>query len=177
MADIRVLGIAQAVKNLQAMSVAIQKRVTRKAVRAATLLLMRPIKAGAYGPSRKKQTGLLQRSIGMVVSTKLRGRIVGKVIARPVDITARTKVAQAVRATRKFKSNNATETAAFYWRFLEKGTGPRATQGGANRGAITPRPWVLPSFGAHSGSALDAFARVFNEETEAEAKKLNTRKP
>jgi HK97 gp10 family phage protein len=172
MADVRVLGIAQAVKNLQAMSVAIHKRVTRKAVRAATLIFNRAVKAGAYGTGRQKRTGLLMRSLGMVVSTKQRGLVVGKIIARPVDITARTKVAQAVRASRKFKANNATETAAFYWRFLEKGTGPRTTQGGASRGALSARPWVVPAFDANVSSALDRFASIFRDEVEAEARKL-----
>jgi len=171
-ADIRVLGIAQAVKNLQEMKLAIQKRVTRKAVRAATLIFNRAVKSTAYSPARQKRTGLLQRSLGMTISTKQRGRVVGKIIARTVDITARTKVAQAVRASRKFKSNNATETAAFYWRFLEKGTGPRTTQGGASRGSLTARPWVVPAFNANVSSALDRFASIFNAEVEAEARKL-----
>lgn len=174
MADIRVLGIAQAVKNLQNMKFAITKRVTRKAVRAASLLILQAVKGGAYGPGRQKQTGLLQRSIGLVISTKQRGLVVGKIIARPVDITARTKVAQAVRASRKFKANNATETAAFYWRFLEKGTGSRVTSRGAHRGTLTARPWVVPAFNATTSSALDRFASIFNAETEAEARKLKT---
>lgn len=170
---LRVLGIQQAVKNLREMQFAITKRVTRQAVRAATLEISRAVKQGAYGPSRKKITGLLQRSIGMVVSTKQRDRVVGKVIARPVDITARTKVAQAVRGARKFKAS-ATETTAFYWRFLEKGTGPRTTQGGANRGSLSARPWVVPTFNSRVSAALDVFTSVFNAKTDEEARKLST---
>lgn len=169
----RVVGIAKAVENLRLMGDAITKRVTRKAVRQATRVIMLQIKQTTYSGDRQRRTGLLGRSIGMAVSTKLRGFVVGKVVARPVDVTGKSKVAQAVRRARKAKLNNATETTAFYWRFLEKGTKARSTQGGANRGSVSPRPWVVPAFNARSSEAIDVFAKIFNRETEAEARKLD----
>ena len=176
--EVRVLGIAQAVKNLREMADAIQKRVTRKAVRAATRVIMRQVKTTTYGGGRTKRTGLLVRSISMAMSSK-RDVIKGKVVARPVNVTGKSKVAQHVRRARKAKLGNATEMAAFYWRFLEKGTGPRATKGGANRGHVRALPWVVPAFDAKSGEALDVFTKIFNRETEDEARKiyLKGRKP
>jgi len=176
-ADFQVLGIAQAVKNLQEMSRAIQTRVTRKAVRSATGLILKAVRGDTYKGDRTRRTGLLLRSLAMTVSTKRRDVIVGKIVMRPVSVTGKSRVAQRVRSSKKAKLGNATEMAAFYWRFLERGTKPRTTKGGANRGAVAASPWVEPAFDRTSGTAIDAFAKRFNREVEEEAKKLNTQLP
>lgn len=173
----RVLGVKQAVDNLRAMSFAIAQRVTRKAVRASTRVIATQVKATTYTGNRHKRTGLLGRSLSMTVSAKKSGEITGKIIARPVDVTGKTKVAQHVRRAKKAKLGNATEMPAFYWKFLEKGTDRRTTSGGANRGRVSARPWVVPAFDAKSGEALDTFATIFNRETEDEARKLPTGVP
>lgn len=174
---IRVLGISQAVANLRTMADALQVRVTRKAVRAATTVILKQIKATTYNAPRDRRTGLLGRSLGLTISTRKAGWVVGKIIMRPVDVTGKSRVAQHVRRLKKAKLGNATEMAAYYWRFLEKGTKKRSTKGGANRGSVPAMPWVVPAFDAKSTEALDVFSKVFNRETEAEAKKLNTRSP
>jgi len=170
-AGMRVVGIAKAVKNLKDMGDAIEKRVARKAVRAATKIIAAAVKGTTYGGPRHKITGLLQRSQGISVSSK--GNIItGKIIMRPVDVSGNTKVARLVRHHRKAKANNVTEMAAFYWRFLEKGTNRRTTASGANRGAVPAMPWVVPAFDATDNAAVDQFAKVFNAETEREAAQL-----
>lgn len=172
---VRVLGVAQAVKILRELGDKVAKRVTRKAIRASTRIIMREVKRTTYSGGRERRTGLLGRSLAMTVSSKGGGdRIVGKIVMRPVDVTGKSKVAQHVRRSRKAKLGNATEMAAFYWRFLEKGTKARQTQSGANRGHVSPRPWVVAAFDAKSGAAIDAFAAIFNREIEDEARKLSS---
>ncbi|HKV17354.1 MAG TPA: HK97-gp10 family putative phage morphogenesis protein [Reyranella sp.] len=169
----RVVGISKAVANLKQLGDAIASRVTRKAVRAATRVIMLQVKRTTYSGDRDRRTGLLGRSLSMTVSAKQGKAIVGKVVMRPVDVTGKSKVAQNVRRARKAKLGNATQMTAFYWRFLEKGTKTRATQSGANRGRVMPSPWVVPAFDAKSGEAIDVFAKIFNRETDAEARKLD----
>jgi HK97 gp10 family phage protein len=167
----RVVGIAQAVKNLADMSDAIVNRVTRKSVRAATRVIANQIKSTTYGGGRHRITGLLQRSQAISVSSK--GDIItGKVVMRPVDVSGNTKIARLVRRTKSAKINRAGQIAAFYWRFLEKGTATRQTASGANRGAVPAMPWVVPAFDATDNAAVDAFAKMFNSETEREAAQL-----
>lgn len=173
---IKVLGIAQAVATLRELGNVVMKRVTRKSVRAATKLIQRQVKSTTYSGDRQRRTGLLGRSLAITVSSKGGGdSIVGKIVMRPVSVTGKSKVAQNVRRSKKAKLNNATEMAAFYWRFLEKGTKQRQTQSGANRGSVSPRPWVEPAFDSKATQAIDAFASVFNRETEDEARKLASR--
>lgn len=172
--ELKLIGVDQARRTLEEMSLAVQKRITRKAVRASLDPIYKKIKGSAYGGDRQKRTGLLQRSIGTSTSTKMAGLVTGKVLARNVKITGKTKVAQLVRAKRRPKAN-VTEYRAFYWRFLEKGTKKRQTSGGANRGSIGASPWVEPSFDATAGTALERFREVFNRETDIEARKLYTR--
>lgn len=167
----RVLGIEQAVANFKQMSDAIQNRITRKAVRAATRTIAQAVKAATYKGGRTQRTGLLVRSQAISVS-KRADVIVGKLVMRPVDVTGKSKVAQRVRRSKKAKLNNATEMAAFYWRFLERGTTKRTTKTGKNRGRVPAMPWVEPAFDASAGVALDRFSEIFNREIEDEARKL-----
>ena len=170
-AGMRIVGIAKAVANLRSMADAVEKRVARKAVRAATKIIAAAVKSTTYGGPRHRITGLLVRSQAISVSSKA-NVITGKIIMRPVDVSGNTKVARLVRHHRKAKLNNATEMAAFYWRFLEKGTAQRSTKSGANRGAVPAMPWVVPAFDATDNAAIDQFAKVFNAETEREAAQL-----
>jgi len=168
----RVLGIADCVRNLKKLGDTVMTRVTRKAVRSATAVILRQVRRTTYSGDRDRRTGLLKASLGMSVSAKSAGLIVGKVVMRPVDVTGKSRVAQNVRRKRKAKQNNATEMAAFYWRFLERGTKKRTTKGGANRGSVNPSPWIEPAFDSTNAEALDKFKQVFERETEAEARKL-----
>ena len=60
----------------------------------------------------------------------------------------------------------------YYWWFLEKGTRPRRTARGANRGAVSPRPWVVPTFNANSGQAIEAFKTTLTRRLDEAANQL-----
>jgi len=54
----------------------------------------------------------------------------------------------------------------FYGRFLEKGVGQRRTRLGANRGALTSRPWLEPAARASKAAAGRAAAEVIRRRLE-----------
>jgi HK97 gp10 family phage protein len=156
---VRPLGIAQAVKNLETLSQGLQSNITRAAVRRATNVIGRAIKATTYSAGRKQITGLLLRSQSVAVSKK--GEIItGSVRMRDVNITSNSRVARLVRKHRSVKAGT-TKTRAFYWWFLEKGTQ-----------RIKARPWVIPAFDATSATAIDAFAETLRNRVDAETAKL-----
>lgn len=169
---IRPLGIAQTVQNLQQLSKRLQNNIMRQAIRAATNVIAKPIKGGTYGAGRQKITGLLQRS--QTVSVSMKGdQIDGRVRMRDVDVAGNSKVARLVRHHRSFRSGKTPKAMrAYYWWFLEKGTQPRRTSGGASRGSVTARPWVVPTFDAYDNAALDAFSQVLSKRVDEESANL-----
>lgn len=49
------------------------------------------------------------------------------------------------------------EGSAFYWRFVEFGTGQRRTRGGADRGPVRAKPFMRPAFERRKQEALLTF--------------------
>jgi hypothetical protein len=179
----RVLGLEQAKRNLQALSDKLQNSIVRASLRAAGNTYLAATKAATYGPGRQQRTGLMQRA--QSVATSKRGdQLSAKVRMREVSVGGSSGFAQAVRARHGIKSLTRTVTRRgktstkpvsmrpFYWWFLEKGTGQRRTASGANRGAITARPWVVPTFYGTSDRAIESFRDTLNRRLEEAANQL-----
>lgn len=170
MIEVKVLGIEQTVRNLESLSKSLQTTVVRQALRAAMKVIATRIKADTYGPGRQRITGLLSRSQG--VSTYKDGDdIKAKLRMRDVDVSGPSKLARLVRGQRHL-SDRTRKYRAFYWWFLEHGTGERHTAKGANRGAVSARPWVVPDFESTSNAALDAFNAMLARRVDEESAKL-----
>jgi HK97 gp10 family phage protein len=177
MADgIRVLGVSQAVKNLQTLSTRLQSNIVRQATRAAVNTIASAVKAKTYGAGRQKQTGLLLRSQRVSVS-KQQDEITGRLRMKKIDVSGKSRLARAVRKRRGIDpKGKGTQQAAFYWLFLEKGTKERTTRGGAKRGAVPASPWVNPTFDERADSAIEAFRKVLSERVTQECAQLPTGK-
>lgn len=172
--DIRVLGLAQVVKNLQTLSEALQKKIMRRAVRAAAVPYAKEVKATTYGGKRHRRTGLLIASQSISTGTK-GDDVIAKVRMRDVNIAKDNKIGRAVRGARSLVPGAAKtpeKYRAFYWRFLEYGTKQRRTKSGADRGAVGESKWVRPAFDSKSDEAINAFRLRLASDLEAEAAKL-----
>lgn len=171
--SIRVLGLGEAINNLKQLEEKLRNNIIRRASRAAANVYLKDVKAQAYGAGRKMRTGLLGKSPGVAVSKK-GDRITGRVKMRPINVAGKTKVAALVRKSRNLSvdPDKARRFAAFYWRFLEKGTPERKTKSGAGRGSVSARPWVNPIFNSDSTAALDAYKAAIQAGLNEEALKL-----
>ena len=186
---IEISGLSQAKANFQKLSADVQRDIGRQALREAAKTLAEPMKAATY-TTFTRRTGAIRAGLGVGVqhdpkSDKLTGYVeeYAQSIAGPA-----TPFASLVRKrlSGKRRRSAPTSSIAFWWRFLEFGTGPRRTGrtpaflrshkigthpkgqarqlksvgtwlATANRGGITARPWLRPVFGANAPQAIQSF--------------------
>src|SRR5687767_3888859 len=99
----RVLGLDQAKRNLQALSDKLQNSIVRASLRAAGNTYLKATKAATYGAGRTRRTGLMERA--QSVATSKRGdTLSAKVRMREVSVASNSGFAQAVRARHGIKS-------------------------------------------------------------------------
>ena len=58
----------------------------------------------------------------------------------------------------------------WYLKFYEKGTGPRFTKKGANRGKLAARPFLLPAIESKRHEAIEKIGEVLGKEIEQAAR-------
>jgi HK97 gp10 family phage protein len=179
---IELKGLSQAKANFQKLSAEVQREIGRQALRAAGQTLAEPMKAATY-TTFTRRTGAIRAGLGVGVqhdpkNDTLTGYVeeYAQSIAGPA-----TPFASLVRKrlSGKRRRSAPTSSIAFWWRFLEFGTGPRRAGRTpaflrsrkigssaksqvrqlravgrwlktANRGGIKPRTWLRPIFGVKS---------------------------
>jgi HK97 gp10 family phage protein len=186
---IEITGLSQAKANFQKLSAEVQREIGRQALREAAKKLSEPMKAATY-TTFTRRTGAIRAGLGVGVqhdpkSDKLTGYV--EEYAQSIGGPA-TPFAALVRKrlSTKRRRSAPTSSIAFWWRFLEFGTGPRragrtpaflrshkigthpkgqARQlksagtwlATANRGGIIARPWLRPVFGANAPQTIQTF--------------------
>jgi hypothetical protein len=185
-------GLLQARDNMKKLGKIVQTKVARDAMRTLSWALARPMRAATY-TTFVKRTGAIRRGLGVWVAFNadegtqtLRAWVVEyqQSIAGPADAF---KALVRKRTGRKKRGAVKLTSTAYWWRFLEKGTGPRRSVAtpkamrtgkwsgrekvrtrqqaaasrwqttGGSRGAIKPRPWLIPAFNAAAPSAIEEF--------------------
>jgi len=185
-------GLKQAKENMQKLGKIAQTKVARDGLRTLSWALTRPMRAATY-TTFVKRTGAIRKGLGVWVAFNadegtqtLRAWVVEyqQSIAGPADAF---KTVIRKRTARKRRGAVKLTSTAYWWRFLEKGTGARKSvatpkamrtgkwsskekvrtrqqaaasrwqSSGGSRGAIKPRPWLVPAFNAAAPSAIEEF--------------------
>jgi hypothetical protein len=182
-------GLSQAKDNFQKLGADIQKEIGRAALREAGWVLARPMRAATY-TTFLRRTGAIKSGLGVVVARNAKDDSLTALVEEyPQSLAgAATPFKSLVRQRLATSRRRSTPTAsiAFWWRFLEFGTGPRRARAtprflrtgkvsrtakgearqlkSANRwlafgarGGIRPRTWLRPVFGANAAQALSSF--------------------
>lgn len=171
--ETRVLGLPNLMQNLRTLEEKLALSILRQSSRKAANVYLAATRATTYGTGRQKITGLLQRS--QSIASKMQGdTITSGVKVRAVSVSSTSSFA---RNYRRVHNTTKTKTLAYYWRFLEFGTPQRHTKSGANRGLITPRPWVRPAFEARADAAIEAYRVNTRDRLDEEARQLPTGVP
>lgn len=181
---LRVTGLRQAAENLAKLSAETQTSIMRAAVWAG-LDVVRKAAAGATYTTFKRRAGAIGRGFGIAVAREPSGtELIG---ALTQDLQAAAGLGRVFKGTRKRGQPRALpvdyKAVAYWWRFLEFGTGPRRAmrmpgkrasaarlakyQASANRGAIASRSWVRPATSGSAQAAVDAFDKKLRERIEA----------
>jgi len=205
-ANLQALGLKQTSQNFAELAGPIKDRVGRSASLRGMLVVNRAVKAATYS-TFSRVSGFIRSGFSVRVSRQLTpdGELLSFLVQHPQDITGHSEAATAFRkayVTRLSgkRSVSIEPQKAFWWRFLEFGTGPRfskkkpkflkrgtgpagprewrslrAYQGAGARGAITSRSWIRPARAASEHQAVDAFTKWFREDTESEVARLPKR--
>jgi HK97 gp10 family phage protein len=189
---LQVTGLKQARDNMAALPAIVKLKVGRDALRAAAWTVEHEVQARTY-TTFHRLTGAIGAGLRVGVGHQLKGEVLNAVVGEfPQQATAGSPMGRLLRQS--YGGSRADKYAfggsvAFWWRFLELGTGPRRamrTPRGAhpskqrvdrwmssgNRGAISPRPWVRPALAASAQNAVDVFRRTLVERIEAEVNQL-----
>lgn len=202
MSGVEVSGLSQTKDNFNQLSALVQTEIGRKALREAGWAMAGPMRAATY-TTFTKRSGAIRRGIGVAVSAQPKDRkLVAAVNEYPQSI-AGTSPAQALfRSHFKLKGHRPSKRQgggglrvdvaafAFWWRYLEFGTGPRhaartprflrtggiahtpkgqgrqltaATrwQKSPSRGGVRSRSWIRPVYAAVGPAALTALRDSF----------------
>jgi hypothetical protein len=190
---IQLTGLSEAKANFEKLGSEAQKEIGRKALREAGWTLARPMRAATY-TTFVRRTRAIRSGLGVAVQLDAKSNaLTGYVEEYPQSIAGpATPFKALVRKRLGSKRRRAVQTTsiAFWWRFLEFGTGPRRStrtpgflrsgkigsttkgqlrqlkavgrwQASASRGGIKSRSWVRPIFGAKAPAAIEAFRDTF----------------
>lgn len=185
---VEVRGLAAAAKNLALIGKVGATELSREALRDGAQVINQRVKAATY-TSFIKRTGAIRAGFGVRVAKALKG-------TELLSFIVQHETAIALRP-RKKRSRKPQPKAgiAFWWRYLEFGTGPRKSvkkprgkrppkegsraakalaryAAAASRGQITARKWIRPAFSASAESAIQTFDGSFRRRLEAEVSKL-----
>ena len=188
-------GLAATKDNFNKLSYAAEREIGREALRTLGWVLAKPMKAATYSTFTRR-TGAIRQLLGVTVrqepqSHKLTGYV--EEFAAPITGTSASPFVAMIRKRRNStgkRSVSIRPSTAFYWRFLEFGTGPRRTartpsflrtgkisssakgqsrqlkgaqrwQRSASRGGIKARTWLRPIFGSNAPDAIQSFRVAF----------------
>jgi HK97 gp10 family phage protein len=190
--QVEVKGLSEALKNFQKLNDAVKTDISRFALREASWVLARAGRAATYSTFRRI-TGAIRAGLGVAVQQEARDE---EIKAYVVEYPRGGSPFGALSASKQ-QRQRAKGGVAYWWRFLEKGTGPRrntktpkflrtgrvARSGrvairqasavnvwakSANRGAITARPWLRPSFERTVASGIETFREEALDKIEQE---------
>jgi HK97 gp10 family phage protein len=172
-----------------------EREIGREALKTLGWALAKPMKAATYSTFTRR-TGAIQQLLGVHVRQEPQGdKLTGYVeeFAAPIVGTSTSPFVTMIRRRRNAtgkRSVSARPSTAFYWRFLEFGTGPRHTartpkflrtgkiastdkgrerqlkramswQASPSRGGIRSRKWLRPIFGSNAPDAIQSFRAAF----------------
>jgi HK97 gp10 family phage protein len=186
---IELRGLSQAQANFQKLSAEVHREIGRQALRAAGQTLAEPMKAATY-TTFVRRTGAIRAGLGVGVQRDPKNdTLTGYVEEYAQSIAGPAAPFASLvrkRLSSKRRRSAPTSSIAFWWRFLEFGTGPRrsgrtpgflrigkaakTTRGKfrqakavdrwmstASRGGITSRSWLRPIFGSNAPQAIQSF--------------------
>jgi hypothetical protein len=191
---IEVSGLRQAARNFETLNEMAQKEIGRDALRTLGWALAKPMKAATY-TTFLRRTGAIRDLLGVNVQQSAKdntltgyveecaGRVTGT--ETPFKALVRKR-----RSSRRKRSVSIAPATAYWWRFLEFGTGPRRArrtpsflrtgklaktekrqrrqlraasewQASGSRGGIRSRSWLRPLFGSNAPNAIRSFRETF----------------
>lgn len=189
-----VKGLSQAIANLNKLTGAVKAEIGRASL-AAGLSVIKAAVLGATYSTFAKQTGAIKAGFGIRVGHQLKGTVLSAVIVQyPQSIAGQSPMKAAFLRHRQSTRKRAVSLyqVAFWWRFLEFGTGPRRSvatpsssghgkrhearvrryAGAASRGAIVARSWVRPAAASTAQPSVDQFAATMRERVEQAVKEM-----
>jgi hypothetical protein len=210
---VEISGLKEALANLKQLSKDIQGEITRKALREALWEgFAKPMRGATY-TTFNRQTGRIRSGIGVIVQAQENNEALKAFVTQyPQSIAGTSAAQQLFRAHMRLKGHRprAKDSSsdrglrvdlsgvAYWWRFLEFGTGPRhqqrtpkflrsgriaqspkrqtrqlraatAWQASPSRGGITSRSWLRPIEQARGPTAVDILRRTVLAEIEKHA--------
>lgn len=189
---IEVKGLSQALQNLKQLDADVSTTITRAALREGSWILARAARANTY-TTFNRITGAIRAGLGVIVQREPHDE---ELKAHVVEYPRPATVAGSLGS--KTTRRRAKGGVAFWWRFLEFGTGPRRAsatpkflrtgrigksgrvlmrQGSAvarwgaspSRGAIASRSWLRPAVGAAEERCIETFRKEVLEGIEKSA--------
>jgi HK97 gp10 family phage protein len=192
---VEVTGLKATQDNFEKLDRIAQREIGREALKALGWALAKPMKAATY-TTFQRRTGAIKQLLGVHVRREPEsGRLTGYVEEFAGKITgAETPFKALIRKRRGAESGrrsvSVTASTAYWWRFLEFGTGPRHQQrtpdflrtgkiartdkgrarqlaraqrwqASPTRGGIKTRKWLRPLFGGDAPDAIRSFRDTF----------------
>jgi hypothetical protein len=157
----QVKGVRETSENMLSLGKQYSDRIATVSLRSFNFHIIDRMREATY-TTFDRQTGLIKSGFGVRTGKLKNNVLVSFGVQQPqaainMGSIAFKSVARRPRATGKLPPS---QWVAFYWRFLELGTNNRTNQRGANRGAISSRSWLQPSFNTAVPSALEGFVKL-----------------
>jgi HK97 gp10 family phage protein len=167
MSSIELQGSEILVAQLLALPDKVRTTVEREAVFEANKLLIGTIRSEA-----PKDSGALQKSVSGVVRQYQNGRIVLGVVGPEYNYTGAviSKGRGKKKSFKKLKKGEKAENMrrpAKYAHLVEGGTAQRKTESGANRGSVSPNPFMAPSLEKVKAQIQKIFENAINKAVES----------
>lgn len=184
--QVEVRGLRAAAENLAIIGKVGSTELSREALRDGAWVIGRKVKAATY-TSFIRRTGAIRAGFGVRVAKALKG-------TELLSFIVQRETAAALRP-RKKRSRKPQPKAgiAFWWRYLEFGTGPRKSvrkprgkrinarsiraqaryDAAASRGQIAARKWIRPAFAGGAADAIDTFGKSFRRRVESAVNALS----
>jgi hypothetical protein len=192
---IEVTGLKETQANFNQLGSRAATDIGRDALRALGWALAKPMKAATY-TTFTRRTGAIRQLLGVHVQREPSSKLLTGYVEEfnaPITGTNPTPFQTLIRKRRAAsgkRSISVRPSTAYWWRFLEFGTGPRRTmrtptflrlgrlarsdkararqilrakrwQAAPSRGGITSRSWLRPLFGSTAPDAIQSFRDTF----------------
>jgi hypothetical protein len=186
---VQVSGLSEARTNMLKLKASVQAEILNAALRDMGWELARPMRGQTYSTFIRR-TGAIQHGLSVAVERDAKSnQLKAWVVEYPQSIAGAETPFKAL--VRKHMAGSharkvSTTSTAFWWRFLEKGTGerksvrtPRATKvpsqragtrsakawgrwtAASSHGRLVPRPWLAPAFDSSAQLAIATFRASF----------------
>jgi HK97 gp10 family phage protein len=204
--QIEIEGLKQLGRNFAELGSEVQHDIGRQSLRDGAWALVKKMRAATYTTFRK-QSGYIQSGLSVAVANdpKNNGQLTSWAIEYPQSIVGTSPATALFRKHMRLKGHRPSAKqggggarvelsgVAYWWRFLEFGTGPRKAVAtprflrtgrlarndrvrarqtgrakawlgaGGSRGAITSRKWLRPTFGGNAPDAINTFRETINK--------------